>query len=96
MEMAFAFSARLGLSSPEDAARVKAHFNALALTTTDDAAHLLRAPETFLSHMQHDKKNEGGALTLILTRAIGEAFVQKGASTQDVLAYLQDLKEALG
>jgi len=46
--------------------------------------------------MQHDKKNEGGALTLILTRAIGEAFVQKGASTQDVLAYLQDLKEALG
>jgi 3-dehydroquinate synthase len=68
----------------------------LGLTTTVDTRQLLQAPETFLSHMQHDKKNEGGALTLILTRAIGQAFVQKGASTQDVLAYLQDLKEALG
>jgi 3-dehydroquinate synthase len=96
MEMAFEFSARLGLCPKEDTARVKAHLKTLGLTTTVDTRQLLQAPETFLSHMQHDKKNEGGALTLILTRAIGQAFVQKGASTQDVLAYLQDLKEALG
>ena len=41
--------------------------------------------------MDQDKKNEGGDLTLILARAIGEAFVQKAAPRKAVLNYLTQL-----
>jgi len=49
-----------------------------------------------LGHMDQDKKNEHGALTLILARAIGEAFVQKKADRHDVSNYLQYLSLKLG
>jgi len=79
MEMAFEFSAAQGLCAAEDAAKVKAHFKKLGLTSIHDVATLLKDAGTLLAHMDQDKKNEGGALTLILARAIGEAFVQKAA-----------------
>lgn len=96
MEMAFEFSARLGLCSEQDAARVTQHFSALGLTRLPDVAHLLDDPKALLAHMQQDKKNEGDALTLILARGIGDAFVQKGASLHDVSNYLQYLSLKLG
>jgi 3-dehydroquinate synthase len=40
--------------------------------------------------MGHDKKNENGALTLILTRGIGAAFVQKGVDAQAVRVFLKE------
>lgn len=93
MEMAFEFSAARGLCSEDDAASVKAHFGALHLTSIKDVAPLLKKPKTLLAHMDQDKKNEGGALTLILARSIGDAFVQKAAPRNAVLDYLTTLSE---
>ena len=93
MEMAFEFSAAQKLCRPEDAAKVKSHFNKLGLTSINEVASLLGDPNKLLSHMDQDKKNEGGALTLILARAIGEAFVQKAAPRDAVLEYLKQLSQ---
>jgi 3-dehydroquinate synthase len=40
--------------------------------------------------MAHDKKAEGGAATLVLTRGIGLAFVQKNAPLNAVEAMLTE------
>lgn len=93
MEMAFEFSAAQGLCLESEAARVKKHFSALGLTSIKDVAPLLQDPSKLLSHMDQDKKNEGGALTLILARAIGDAFVQKTAPRDAVLNYLTTVSE---
>ena len=93
MEMAFEFSAAQKLCTPEDATKVKSHFSKLGLTSIIDVASLLGDPHKLLSHIDQDKKNEGGALTLILARAIGEAFVQKAAPRDAVLDYLQHLSQ---
>ena len=83
--MAFEFSAVQGLCSETDVKKVKSHFKQLGLTSIKDVAPLLKDANKILSHMDQDKKNEGGALTLILARAIGEAFVQKSAPRDAVL-----------
>ena len=41
--------------------------------------------------MGQDKKNEGGHLTLILPRAIGETYVEKRADRAAVLGFLTQL-----
>ena len=46
--------------------------------------------QAILSAMYQDKKVEGGALTFVLMRGIGEAFVAKGVDAQDVRAFLDD------
>jgi 3-dehydroquinate synthase len=38
--------------------------------------------------MGQDKKAEGGRLTFILARGIGEAFVAKGVPAEDVRRFL--------
>ena len=93
MEMAFDFSAAQGLCSLDDAAKVKSHFRKLGLTSINDVAPLLNDADTLMAHMDQDKKNEGGALTLILARAIGDAFVQKAAPRKAVLNYLTQLSQ---
>jgi 3-dehydroquinate synthase len=47
-------------------------------------------PEDLLAHMWHDKKVEGGALTLILTRGIGRAYVEKGADLGPLAVFLKE------
>ena len=93
MEMAFYFAAAQGICAQEDAARVSAHLVATDMPTLKDAAHLLAKPEALLSHMGQDKKNEGGHLTLILPRAIGETYVEKRADKAAVLRFLTQLRE---
>jgi len=96
MEMAFEFSAALqGLCPQGDVTKVKSHFSKLGLTSIKDVAPLLTDAGKLLSHMDQDKKNEGGALTLILARAIGDAFVQKAAPRDAVLNYLTHLSETV-
>ncbi|HZQ01113.1 MAG TPA: 3-dehydroquinate synthase [Reyranella sp.] len=81
MAMAFDLSAELGLCPAADAARVRAHFEAVGLPMrlrsiggdnrrTWDASRLIK-------HMRGDKKAEGGRLTFILARGIGKAFVTR-------------------
>jgi 3-dehydroquinate synthase len=58
-----------------------------------DMTHLLSDSGALLRHMGQDKKNEGGKLTLILPRAIGETYVEKRANRDAVLGFLTQLKD---
>ena len=44
--------------------------------------------QALLRHMAQDKKAEGGALTFILARRIGEAFIAKGVDPAPVRDFL--------
>lgn len=90
MQMAFEFSSEFGLCSGDDVVRVGQHLENLNLPTLSYVSRLLH-PDKLLGHMKHDKKNEGDRLTLILVRGIGQAFVQKNVSVDDVHSYLMDL-----
>ena len=93
MLMAFEYSHAQGLCSESDVKRLAKHLNKIALIAPRDLEHLLKEPKKLYAHMGQDKKNEGGALTLILARTIGDAFVQKNASGSSVLLYLTGLSE---
>jgi 3-dehydroquinate synthase len=87
--LAFDFAAAQSLCPPADAARVTAHLQSAGFIT--DIRKLPGAPfdaQRLATLMAADKKNEGGALTLILPRAIGAAFVQKHADAAAVAAFL--------
>lgn len=91
MEMAFEFSALQGLCDRTDVTALKQHLTKTGLTSIENVKALLQNPDALISHMDQDKKNEGGALTLILARAIGEAFVQKSAPRDATFNYLKSL-----
>ena len=87
--IAFRFSAAQGLCSSQDAQRAESAIAAAGLPTrldqvgsgAFDAAKLVR-------HMGQDKKAEGGRLTFILARALGDAFVAKNVDGQAVRDFL--------
>jgi len=93
MEMAFRFAASEGLCQQSHAERVTTHLSETSMPRITDMAHLLGNPEALLTHMGQDKKNEGGHLTLILPRAIGETYVEKRANRDAVLGFLTQLKD---
>jgi 3-dehydroquinate synthase len=86
--MAFRCSAARGLCAAEDAARAEAGLAAAGLPTRLEHAGPFKA-ERLLARMAGDKKAEGGRLTLILARGIGQAFVEKGVGSETVLNFLK-------
>ncbi len=87
---AFRFSARLGLCPEDDAARVEAHLRAVGLPSrVADIAGFNAGPDAILEAMYQDKKVERGALTFILARGVGQAFVARGVAAAEALAFLQ-------
>ena len=95
MAMAFDYSAARGLCTKEDAARVKAHFADLRLTGWADLPKRVTGRrDKLLPAMMQDKKNERGEITLILTRAIGQAFVRKGENAEILNDFLLNYKSA--
>jgi 3-dehydroquinate synthase len=87
--LAFRFSARLGQCSGQDAERAGRAIAAAGLPTRLDQlpGHPFSAA-ALIAHMAQDKKAEGGALTFILARAIGEAFVAKGVDPPALAGFL--------
>jgi len=88
--LAFRLSEQLGLVGNNSVARVETHFASIGLPTriadipgepVPDAAMLLKI-------MGQDKKVRGGALTLILARGIGEAFITRDVAAKTVLDFL--------
>jgi 3-dehydroquinate synthase len=94
MAMAHRFSASLDLCPKEDARQVEDALDGAGLAAFP--SDLPGGPwdvDAVFEAMTHDKKNEDGNLTLILTKGIGEAFVQKRVDGDTVRAFLaQDLK----
>jgi len=88
--LAFDFSVGAGHCHAEDAQRVKAHLRGCGLPA--DAADIDGAaalpPDMLLKLMMQDKKVESGALTLILARGIGEAFIARDVAAEEVLRFL--------
>ncbi len=85
------FSARRGACAAAVAERVEHHLKSVGLPTRirdipdwrDDAQAILDA-------MYQDKKVERGALTFVLLRAIGEAFIAKSVDAAETFEFLQD------
>jgi 3-dehydroquinate synthase len=91
MVLAFEFSARIGLIGAADAERVRAHLAAVGLPT-----HLKDIPggspgiDELMDLIAQDKKVKRGALTFILVRGIGQAFIANDVGTAEVRAFLAD------
>lgn len=95
MVLAHQFSAYMNLCSPDDGARVQAHLQAVGLPTSvaDIEGDALDTP-TLLRFIGQDKKVQRGALTFILTRGIGEAFVSNDVPPSAVEDFLRQTLKA--
>ena len=88
---AFRFSEKLGLCPAADTARVVAHLQAVGLPTRlADIPGWAHESDAILAAMRQDKKVERGALTFILVRGIGQAFIAKNIDADAVEAFLRD------
>ena len=89
MVMAFDFSARKGLCSAADAAGARAHLAAVGLPT-----HVKQVPggvpgvDALMDLIAQDKKVKRGALTFILVRGIGQAFIEHNVDAAEARAFL--------
>ncbi len=91
MACAFRFSARRGLCSMQDQARVEAHLQDAGLPTRlADIPGLNASAEEIVEAMYQDKKVKHGALTFILARAIGDCFIENAVEASEILGFLQD------
>jgi 3-dehydroquinate synthetase len=91
MVLAFRLSAALGYAAPAEETRVAAHFASAGLPTRlADIPGALPDADGLLTLMAQDKKVRRGALTFVLTRGIGKAFVQPGVEPEPVRRLLQD------
>lgn len=87
--LAFRFSAAQGLCSSQDAARAGAALGAAGLPARlSDITPTPFDADRLVAHMAQDKKAEGGRLTFILARALGEAFVAKDVDAGAVRQFL--------
>jgi 3-dehydroquinate synthase len=77
MRLAFSLSAELGLCPQDAVARVRDHYRRVGLPVElKEIANGRRfAASDLVRHMGKDKKVRDGRITLILARAIGEAFI---------------------
>jgi 3-dehydroquinate synthase len=87
--IALRFSAAQGLCRTQDATRAEQAIAAAGLPTrlSDVAGHPFKAA-ALVRHMAQDKKAEGGRLTFILARGIGETFVAKDVDAGAVAEFL--------
>ena len=89
MAQAFRFSALSGECTEEDEDRaVTAIAHAGLPTTMSDIRNSPFDAERLITHMGHDKKAEGGALTFVLVNGIGRAFVAKKVKAELVAEFL--------
>ena len=91
MASAFRFSRSLGLCRADDVARVEAHLAGAGLPVHAAAIPGARLEAAaVLEAMRQDKKVERGALTFVLAKGIGHAFLAKGIDADAVLSFLEE------
>jgi 3-dehydroquinate synthase len=95
MVLAHGFSARLGLAPGQDTGRIAQHLVAAGLPTRlADIRGELPPTDVLMAAIAQDKKVVRGALTFILTRGIGEAFIERNVEAAAVRDYLEDMRRA--
>ena len=94
MSLAFRHSVRLGLCDAEAIGRVEAHLSSVGLPVAPRQVmgQTLPTIDRLMARMASDKKTEGGKLTLILARGIGQSFIAKDV---DSAAVVKTWEEAL-
>lgn len=85
MVLAFRLSAERGLCGAGEAERVAAHLQAAGLPTRLEGASSKRLVE----RMAGDKKAAGGRVPFVLTRGVGEAFVDRSVELGEVEDFLE-------
>ena len=87
MALAFRHSVRLGLCEPAVVDRVEAHLAGVGLPIAPRQVMGQQPPtiDRLMARMASDKKTEGGRLTLILARGIGQSFIAKDADAAKVV-----------
>ena len=89
--LAFKFSQQLGLCSSNDTERVINHFQEVGLPTRlDQIPGTPPTAETLMEHIAQDKKVRRQSLTFILTRGIGQAFIEHDVDPDRVRTFLQE------
>jgi len=90
MALALRFSASLGFCTSQDAERAGAAIAAAGLPTRlQDIQARPFSADVLVRHMMQDKKAEGGKLTFILARGLGQAFVAKDVNAAAVTSFLK-------
>jgi 3-dehydroquinate synthase len=94
MVLAARYSARRGYISDDDAARVTAAIDAAGLPSEIAALGLNADGRALAAHMLHDKKMDAGTLPFVLMRGIGEAFLDRAVSLDDIGDFLDEELQA--
>jgi len=84
--MAFELSVRMGICPQRDYNEVLSHFVSVGLPTKPPAQKY--DIPSLIESMAHDKKSEGGEITLVLAKGIGKAFIHKDADACDIQSVL--------
>ena len=90
MSLAFDLSVQLGHCDAAEADLVRRHLAAIGLPTTP--AHALGnvwSAEELIAHMGKDKKVVDGTMTFILARAIGDAFISRDVTHDDLMTLFE-------
>lgn len=90
MVLAARFSARRGLMAEAEAERVRAHVAAVGLPADLRALGLNVSGAQLAQHMLHDKKVDAGRLAFLLMRGIGQTFLTKDVTLEEVSAFLAE------
>jgi 3-dehydroquinate synthase len=95
MVLAHEFSARQGLAPSQDTGRISAHLHKAGLPTRlRDILGTLGSTDRLMAAIAQDKKVSRGALTFILTRGIGQAFIEKNVDPTAVSRFLDQMRDA--
>ena len=93
MVMAHKFSAKLGLAPSQDGVRVARHLQLVGLPTTlGDIPGELADTNAMMDAITQDKKVSRGALTFILTKGIGQSFIEKNVDPELVVEFLEEMR----
>jgi 3-dehydroquinate synthase len=90
MVLAARYSARRGLISAADAARIATAIAAGGLPSELHGLGLNCDGKALVAHMLHDKKMDAGTLPFVLLKGIGEAFLDREVALDDVAAFLDE------
>ena len=91
MALAFEFSAKKALFPASEAARAIAHLATVGLPThLKDVSGGVPPVDDLMDLIAQDKKVKRGALTFILVRGIGRAFIENKVDAAEVRAFLTD------
>jgi len=95
MVLAHKFSAKLGLAPSQDAVRVARHLQLTGLPTTlGDIPGELADTSAMMEAITQDKKVSRGALTFILTKGIGQSFIEKNVDPNLVTEFLEEMRRS--